>query len=111
MFSIFFVIDPTTSSKILFNEAKRRILAVLKIHHGADLEEVLTQVVTPEDEDSWRRIVMEEQDEERMLAESRGRSYVPTSNNLRGLVFFFLFSLFSHSLKPILLYLDFHSVL
>lgn len=62
------------------------ILAVLKIHHGANLEAVLTQEVTPEDEDTWRRLCQEEENEDRRLAESRGRSYSLPANNLRGSV-------------------------
>lgn len=45
---------------------------------------MLTQGVTPEDEDAWRRLVDDEENEERRLAESRGRSYLPPANNLRG---------------------------
>lgn len=80
-------IDPAAGTKALFNEAKRRVLAILKVHHGADLEAVLSQPVTAEDEDTWARIVQEEEEDERKQAYERGRNYLPPANNLRGLSF------------------------
>ncbi|CEQ42089.1 SPOSA6832_03856, partial [Sporobolomyces salmonicolor] len=75
--------DPEAPNKHLFNLAKRRVLAILKVHHGNDLEAVLAQQVTDEDEDTWMRIVQEELVEERHQAQLQRRAVIPQSDDIR----------------------------
>lgn len=56
--------DPDAAPKAFFNLTKRRVLAILKVQHGADLEAVLALPVTAEDEDGWLRVVEEEEEME-----------------------------------------------
>ncbi|GAA5964914.1 hypothetical protein JCM21900_000018 [Sporobolomyces salmonicolor] len=79
--------DPEAPNKHLFNLAKRRVLAILKVHHGNDLEAVLAQQVTDEDEDTWMRIVQEELVEERHQAQLQRRAVIPQSDDIRTLSF------------------------
>ncbi|GEM11050.1 ras GTPase-activating protein [Rhodotorula toruloides] len=79
--------DPDAESKHLFNQAKRRVLAILKVQHGNDLEAVLAQQVTPADEDTWIRIVEEEEEEERRLAHAQRRAVVPQMDDIRNMSF------------------------
>ncbi|BGP03561.1 iqgap-related protein [Rhodotorula toruloides] len=79
--------DPDAESKHLFNQAKRRVLAILKVQHGNNLEAVLAQQVTPEDEDAWIRIVEEEEEEERRLAHAQRRAVVPQMDDIRNMSF------------------------
>ncbi|GAA5904612.1 hypothetical protein JCM5296_005248 [Sporobolomyces johnsonii] len=79
--------DPEAPNKHLFNLAKRRVLAILKVHHGNDLEAVLAQQVTDEDEDTWMRIVQEELVEERHQAQLQRRAVVPQADDIRTLSF------------------------
>jgi Ras GTPase-activating-like protein IQGAP2/3 len=78
--------DPNAGNKALFNQAKRRVLGILKVHHGADLEAVLAQVVTREDEEAWLRIVQEEEEEERRQAHAQRRNIVPQADDIRRFV-------------------------
>lgn len=70
--------DPEAANKALFNLTKRRVLAILKVQHGADLEAVLALPVTVDDEDAWLHVVEEEEEieMERMadLRHARGPS-------------------------------------
>jgi Ras GTPase-activating-like protein IQGAP2/3 len=77
------IADPDAESKRLFNQAKRRVLAILKVQHGNDLEAVLAQQVTPEDENAWVVIVEEEEEEERRLAHAQRRAVVPQMDDIR----------------------------
>ncbi|GAA5998808.1 Iqg1p [Rhodotorula paludigena] len=79
--------DPEAGAKHLFNQAKRRVLAILKVHHGNDLEAVLAQQVTPEDEDLWLHIVEEEEAEERRQAHEQRRAVVPQLDDIRNMTF------------------------
>ncbi|BGP20177.1 iqgap-related protein [Rhodosporidiobolus nylandii] len=79
--------DPDASKKHLFNQAKRRILAILKVHHGNDLEAVLAQHVTAEDEDAWARIVEEEELEEQRRAQAERRPVLPQVDNIHNMAF------------------------
>ncbi|GAA6013146.1 hypothetical protein JCM10207_006185 [Rhodosporidiobolus poonsookiae] len=79
--------DPEAESKHLFNQAKRRVLAILKVHHGNDLEAVLAQQVTAEDEEAWARIVEEEEMEERRRAHEQRRPVVPQLDDIRNMSF------------------------
>ena len=38
-------------------QTKQRVLAILKVHDGTDLESALARSVTEEDEDEWARVV------------------------------------------------------
>ncbi|KAL8293711.1 hypothetical protein RQP46_000412 [Phenoliferia psychrophenolica] len=79
--------DPEAGRKAVFNQAKRRVLAILKVHHGADLEAVLTRSVTEEDEDAWARVVQEEREEEHRQAQQQRRRIMPTANDIRDMSF------------------------
>ncbi|GAA5972838.1 hypothetical protein JCM11641_003965 [Rhodosporidiobolus odoratus] len=79
--------DADAVNKRLFNQAKRRILAVLKIHHGNDLEAVLAQHVTSEDEVAWSRIVEEEEMEERRRAHAERRAPAQHVDNIHNMAF------------------------
>ncbi|GAA5865578.1 hypothetical protein JCM8547_007655 [Rhodosporidiobolus lusitaniae] len=79
--------DPNAGTKHLFNQAKRRVLAILKIHHGNDLEAVLTREVSQDDEDAWARIVEEEEMEERRRAHEQRRPVVPQLDDIRNMRF------------------------
>ncbi|KAM0752532.1 hypothetical protein T439DRAFT_287203 [Meredithblackwellia eburnea MCA 4105] len=79
--------DPEAARKQLFNQAKRRVLAVLKVQHGANLEDVLTKVVTEDDEDAWARAVQEEREEEHRQAQQQRRRILPTAGDIRDLSF------------------------
>ncbi|GAA6050880.1 hypothetical protein JCM3770_005753 [Rhodotorula araucariae] len=79
--------DPEAVSKQLFNRAKRRALAILKVHHGNDLEAVLAKEVTEEDEEHWSRIVEEEDEEERRQAYAQRRSVIPPMDDIRNMSF------------------------
>ncbi|BGP43492.1 iqgap-related protein [Rhodotorula kratochvilovae] len=79
--------DPEAITKQLFNRAKRRVLAILKVHHGNDLEAVLAQQVTEEEEDLWARLVDEEEEEERRQAHAQRRSVVPQMDDIRNMSF------------------------
>lgn len=80
--------DPDAAKKALFNQAKRRVLAILKVHHGADLLDVLTQPVNDEDEDAWLRIVEEEEEQERRQAYEQRRPIIPPIDDIRKCVRF-----------------------
>lgn len=75
--------DPDAEDKALFNQAKRRVLGILKIHHGRDLEAVLAQVVTQADEEAWLRLVQEEEEEERRQAHAQRRHVIPQPDDIR----------------------------
>ncbi|GAA5820379.1 hypothetical protein JCM10212_002727 [Sporobolomyces blumeae] len=79
--------DPEADNRQLFNLAKRRVLSLLKVHHGNDLESVLAQQVTPEDEDTWARIVEEEEMEERRQAAAQRKNVIPQPDDIRSLSF------------------------
>ncbi|GAA6016992.1 hypothetical protein JCM11491_006122 [Sporobolomyces phaffii] len=79
--------DPEAGNRQLFNLAKRRVLALLKVHHGNDLEAVLAQQVTPEDEDTWARIVEEEEMEEQRQAAAQRKTVIPQPGDIRALSF------------------------
>ncbi|KAK4704775.1 Ras GTPase-activating-like protein IQGAP2/3, partial [Phenoliferia sp. Uapishka_3] len=79
--------DPEAGKKALFNQAKRRVLAILKVHHGADLEAVLTKAVTEDDEDAWARVVQEEREEEHRQAQQQQRKMIATANDIRNMSF------------------------
>ncbi|GAA5901502.1 Iqg1p [Sporobolomyces salmoneus] len=79
--------DPEAGNRQLFNLAKRRVLAILKVHHGNDLEGVLAQQVTPEDEDTWIRIVEEEEMEEQRQAAAQRKTVIPQPDDIRSLSF------------------------
>lgn len=87
--------DPEAGKKALFNLAKRRVIAILKVHSGANLEAVLAQPPTEEDEDEWERIVDDEiRGERAMLATgeiSNGGGHARMGsvlqNDLRSFVF------------------------
>lgn len=76
--------DPEAGNRQLFNLAKRRVLAILKVHHGNDLEAVLAQQVTPEDEDTWARIVEEEEMEEQRQAAAQRKALIPQADDIRS---------------------------
>lgn len=78
--------DPEAVAKQLFSRVKRRVLAVLKVHHGKDLEAVFAQEVTEEDEDLWGQIIDEEEQEELHQAQLQGRAVVPPVDNIRKCV-------------------------
>ncbi|GAA5926398.1 Iqg1p [Sporobolomyces koalae] len=79
--------DPEAGNRQLFNLAKRRVIALLKVHHGTDLEAVLAQQVTPEDEDAWARIVEEEEIEEQRQAAAQRKTILPQADDIRSLSF------------------------
>ncbi|GAA5951462.1 hypothetical protein JCM3765_005942 [Sporobolomyces pararoseus] len=79
--------DPEAGNRQLFNLAKRRVLALLKVHHGNDLEAVLAQQVTPEDEDTWARIVEEEEIEEQRQAAAQRKTVILQPDDIRSLSF------------------------
>ncbi|KAM0790472.1 hypothetical protein ACM66B_003348 [Microbotryomycetes sp. NB124-2] len=79
--------DPHAESKLLFNQAKRRVLGVLKVHTGNDLEQVLAQTVTVEDEQTWSELVEEEFEEERQQARAQRRNVIPQPDDIRRLTF------------------------
>ncbi|GAA5905227.1 hypothetical protein JCM6882_003721 [Rhodosporidiobolus microsporus] len=79
--------DPEAGSKHLFNQAKRRVLAILKVHHGNDLEAVLARQVTPEDEVAWAQVVQDEELEERRRAQIERRPVVPQLDDIRNMSF------------------------
>ncbi|GAA5820880.1 hypothetical protein JCM11251_001859 [Rhodosporidiobolus azoricus] len=79
--------DPNAQSKHLFNQAKRRVLAILKVHHGNDLEAVLARQVTPEDEDAWHYIRQDEEMEERRRAQLERRAIIPQTDDVRNMSF------------------------
>ncbi|GAA6039162.1 hypothetical protein JCM8097_000443 [Rhodosporidiobolus ruineniae] len=79
--------DPEAGTKHLFSQAKRRVLAILKVHHGNDLEAVLTREVTQEDEDLWAQTVQEEEMEERRRAQAQRRAAVPQLDDVRNMSF------------------------
>lgn len=49
--------EEETTSKRLLQQTKQRVLAILEVHDGADLESALARSVTAEDEDEWARVV------------------------------------------------------
>ncbi|GAA5946128.1 hypothetical protein JCM3775_004155 [Rhodotorula graminis] len=76
--------DPEAVQKQLFSRAKRRVLAILKVHHGSDLEAVLAQQVTEDDEDLWARLVDEEDEEEQRQAQAQRRPVVVQLDDIRN---------------------------
>lgn len=85
-YSIYHPSDPKADSKALFNQAKRRVLSILKVHHGSDLEAVLVKPVSAEDEDTWAGIVEEERQEERRQVREQRHTAVPRLNDIRSSV-------------------------
>lgn len=83
--------DPEAVQKQLFSRAKRRVLAILKVHHGSDLEAVLAQQVTEDDEDLWARLVDEEDEEEQRQAQAQRRPVVAQLDDIRKCVSAFSF--------------------
>lgn len=77
------IADPRAEDKALFAQAKRRIVAVLKVHHGADLVAIFAQPVTQQDEEAWHRIVQEEVWEEQRQARAARRSIIAPVDDLR----------------------------
>ncbi|GAA5985464.1 hypothetical protein JCM10908_006986 [Rhodotorula pacifica] len=63
-------------SEQLLRQTKRRVLAILKVHDGVDLESVLARNVTEEDEDEWLRVV------DNMSNQAASRSRLPSGRPL-----------------------------
>jgi hypothetical protein len=76
-------IDPQAALKALFNKTKRQVLAILKVHHAADLEALLAKPVTEDDEDAWGTVVMEDIDQERRQAAEERRRYVESFSDIQ----------------------------
>ncbi|KAK4049279.1 iqgap- protein [Microbotryomycetes sp. JL201] len=73
--------------KLLFNQAKRRVLGILKVHTGNDLEQVLAQTVTADDETLWSELVEEELEEERQQARAQRRNLISQPDDIRRMTF------------------------
>ncbi|EAT91915.2 hypothetical protein SNOG_00420 [Parastagonospora nodorum SN15] len=61
--------DPDAQIKSLFMETKRYVLYIIRIQTGANLTEILTKPIMPEDEDRWDALVREE-----LAAQQKDRS-------------------------------------
>ncbi|GAA5869494.1 hypothetical protein JCM3774_001467 [Rhodotorula dairenensis] len=68
--------DEETESKQLLQQTKQRVLAILKVHTGSDLESVLACHVTVQDEDEWASVVDD------MIAHSGSKSRLPSGRPL-----------------------------
>ncbi|SGY18090.1 BQ5605_C015g07977 [Microbotryum silenes-dioicae] len=79
--------DPDAPSKALFASVKRRVCAMLKVKSGTDLEQLLTQEVTIDDEDTWALVVREELEEERRQAQLQRRQIIAPLDDTRKLTF------------------------
>ncbi|SCV68238.1 BQ2448_359 [Microbotryum intermedium] len=80
-------LDPDAPSKTLFASVKRRVCAMLKVKSGTDLEQLLTQEVTIDDEDAWALVVREELEEERRQAQLQRRQVIAPLDDTRKLTF------------------------
>ncbi|CAN9129190.1 unnamed protein product [Alternaria alternata] len=61
--------DPDSAIKSLFMETKRYVLYIIRIQTGANLTEIMTKPITPDDEARWDALVNEE-----IIAQRRDRS-------------------------------------
>ncbi|KAL7267915.1 iqgap-related protein [Rhizina undulata] len=52
--------DPDSEIKALFVETKRCILYIIRVQTGANLMEILVKPITPDDEDRWQQLLLEE---------------------------------------------------
>ncbi|KAJ4364083.1 iqgap- protein [Neocucurbitaria cava] len=61
--------DPDAQIKSLFMETKRYVLYIIRVQTGANLTEIMTKPITPDDEDRWDALVREE-----LAAQQKDRS-------------------------------------
>ncbi|KAK4047448.1 iqgap- protein [Microbotryomycetes sp. JL221] len=79
--------DPNAEGKLLFSQAKRKVIGILKVHSGNDLEQVLSQQVTEEDEITWSTIVEEELQDEQIQAGLQKRKLIIAQDDIRLMTF------------------------